>query len=213
VIFSVQDTGIGIPAADLGRIFEEFSQVDQPLQRRSQGTGLGLPLSQKLAGLLGGHIEVESTPGAGSTFRLVLPVQPVGEAMPETETGGPAILVVDDEEEGRAAVRRILSGMPARLLEAGSASEALRAAREQRPDVVVLDLGLPDAGGEEVLAGLRADPRTREVPVLVFTSKQMRSADRARLREANGIFSKGAEGADQLRRMLVSLWNEVKADR
>jgi len=212
VVFSVQDTGIGIPAADLRRIFEEFSQVDQPLQRRTQGTGLGLPLSQKLAGLLGGRIEVESTPGLGSTFRLVLPLQPA-QAEPTEEASGPAILVVDDEEEGRAAVRRILSGMPARLLEAGSVSEALRAVQEQRPDLVVLDLGLPDAGGEEVLSALRADPRTRDVPVLVFTSKQMRAADRARLGEANGIFSKGGEGADYLRRALVSLWNQVEADR
>ena len=212
VVFSVEDTGIGIPAADLRRIFEEFSQVDQPLQRRSQGTGLGLPLSQKLAALLGGRIEVESAPGVGSTFRLVLPVQPAHEA-PAEKASGPAILVVDDEEEGRAAVRRILAGMPARLLEAGSVSEALRTVQEHRPDVVVLDLGLPDAGGEEVLSALRADPRTRDVPVLVFTSKQMRAADRARLGEANGIFSKGGDDADRLRTTLVSLWNEVEADR
>ena len=212
VVFSVRDTGIGIPAGDLRRIFEEFSQVDQPLQRRSQGTGLGLPLSQKLAALLGGRIEVESSAGMGSTFRLVLPVQPA-QAEPAEEASGPTILVVDDEEEGRAAVRRILSGIPAHILEAGSVSEALRTVQEHRPDVVVLDLGLPDAGGEEVLSALRADPHTRDLHVLVFTSKQMRAADRARLGEANGIFSKGGEGADHLRRALVSLWNEVEADR
>ena len=212
VVFSVRDTGIGIPAGDLRRIFEEFSQVDQPLQRRSQGTGLGLPLSQKLAALLGGRIEVESSAGMGSTFRLVLPVQPA-QAEPAEEASGPTILVVDDEEEGRAAVRRILSGIPAHILEAGSVSEALRTVQEHRPDVVVLDLGLPDAGGEEVLSALRADPHTRDLLVLVFTSKQMRSADRARLAGANGIFAKGNEGADQLRRTLVSLWNEVEADR
>ncbi|HET9300098.1 MAG TPA: response regulator, partial [Candidatus Polarisedimenticolaceae bacterium] len=111
------------------------------------------------------------------------------------------------------AVRRILAGMPARLLEAGSVSEALRTVQEYRPHVVVLDLGLPDAGGEEVLSALRADPRTRDVPVLVFTSKQMRAADRARLSEATGIFSKGGDDADRLRTTLVSLWNEVEADR
>ena len=212
VVFSVRDTGIGIPAGDLRRIFEEFSQLDQPLQRRSQGTGLGLPLSQKLAALLGGRIEVESSAGMGSTFRLVLPVQPA-QGEPAEEASGPTILVVDDEEEGRAAVRRILSGIPAHLLEAGSVSEALRTVQEHRPDVVVLDLGLPDGGGEEVLSALRADPHTRDLLVLVFTSKQMRSADRARLAGANGIFAKGNEGADELRRTLISLWNEVEADR
>ena len=73
VIFAVADTGIGIAAEDQQRIFEEFSQVDSPLQRNARGTGLGLPLSRKLAGLLGGSLELDSTPGVGSRFELRLP--------------------------------------------------------------------------------------------------------------------------------------------
>jgi signal transduction histidine kinase len=73
ITFEVTDTGIGISPDNLQLIFEEFSQIEHPLQRRSKGTGLGLPLCRKLAGLLGGRVEVESQPGAGSTFRLVLP--------------------------------------------------------------------------------------------------------------------------------------------
>jgi signal transduction histidine kinase len=69
----VADTGIGISPDNLQLIFEEFSQIEHPLQRRSKGTGLGLPLCRKLAGLLGGRVEVESQVGAGSTFRLILP--------------------------------------------------------------------------------------------------------------------------------------------
>ncbi|HEX5043548.1 MAG TPA: ATP-binding protein [Candidatus Polarisedimenticolaceae bacterium] len=215
VVFSVQDTGIGIAAPDLPRIFEEFSQVDQPLQRRVHGTGLGLPLSRRLAALLGGRIEVESTPNVGSTFRLLLPLHPMlsPHAPQEGLTDGARVLVVDDEEEGRAAARRALSDLPVRILEAGTAEEALRVARAHRPEVVILDLGLPDAGGETVLEGLRADPDTRDISILVFTSKQLRGADRVSLAKADGVFSKGSDGADGLRTSLLSLWNEVEADR
>jgi signal transduction histidine kinase len=73
ITFAVTDTGIGISPENLQLIFEEFSQIEHPLQRRSKGTGLGLPLCRKLAELLGGRVEVESRPGAGSTFSLVLP--------------------------------------------------------------------------------------------------------------------------------------------
>ena len=73
IVFSVSDTGVGIPPEDQERIFEEFTQAENPLQKRVRGTGLGLPLSRKLAGLLGGRLEVESTPGIGSRFMLRLP--------------------------------------------------------------------------------------------------------------------------------------------
>jgi signal transduction histidine kinase len=73
ITFTVADTGIGISPDNLQLIFEEFSQIEHPLQRRSKGTGLGLPLCRKLAGLLGGRVEVASEVGVGSTFSLVLP--------------------------------------------------------------------------------------------------------------------------------------------
>lgn len=86
IVFSVADTGIGISPDNLQLIFEEFSQIEHPLQRRSKGTGLGLPLCRKLAELLGGRIEVESRVGVGSTFRLVLPR--TFPAASEAENGG-----------------------------------------------------------------------------------------------------------------------------
>ena len=82
VVFSVSDSGIGISADNLQLIFEEFSQIEHPLQRRSKGTGLGLPLCRKLAALLGGRVDVTSTPDVGSTFTLTLP-RHVASAKPE----------------------------------------------------------------------------------------------------------------------------------
>jgi signal transduction histidine kinase len=73
IVFRVTDTGVGIAPEDQARIFEEFTQVENPLQKNVRGTGLGLPLSRKLAGLLGGRLEMESTPGLGSRFELRLP--------------------------------------------------------------------------------------------------------------------------------------------
>ena len=80
VVFSVSDTGIGIAPEDQARIFEEYAQVDSPLQRKVKGTGLGLPLSRKLAELLGGRLTVESVPGQGSTFTAVVPLVYAGGA-------------------------------------------------------------------------------------------------------------------------------------
>ena len=71
--FAVRDTGIGIAPADQERIFQDFAQVDGPIQRRVRGTGLGLPLTRKLAALLGGHVDVDERVGEGSTFTLVIP--------------------------------------------------------------------------------------------------------------------------------------------
>jgi len=76
IAFAVADTGIGISPDNLQLIFEEFSQIEHPLQRRSKGTGLGLPLCRKLADLLGGRVDVSSTLGVGSTFTLTLPRTP-----------------------------------------------------------------------------------------------------------------------------------------
>src|SRR6185436_13143194 len=105
------DTGIGIPEEDHERIFQEFAQLENPLQQRVKGTGLGLPLSKRLAELLGGAIDASSQPGLGSTFTLTIPLMPPDLGI-DTLVADPsrhAILVVDDDDADLLMCERALA--------------------------------------------------------------------------------------------------------
>jgi signal transduction histidine kinase len=158
---SVRDTGIGIPAAEQEKIFDEFYQVPGPAQARTKGTGLGLPYARRIAQLLGGGLTVASEPGAGATFTLWLPY---GSAPL------PLAVVVDDDPAYRAVLLGWLRPYAERTLAAASVAEARALLRDTVPAVVLLDLGLPDADGTTLLAAIAADPRLRAVPVVVITA-------------------------------------------
>jgi signal transduction histidine kinase/DNA-binding response OmpR family regulator len=310
VEFSVADTGIGIAPEDQQRIFEEFGQVENPVQRRVRGTGLGLPLVRRLATLLGGGITVTSTPGIGSTFTTVIPIRcPVRPEPDEASPAEPApiepgrlpvlvvedssqdlllydhyfrgsrfqalaartlpdarrlieqmhpvalvldirlagedawafiselrrrddtrdvpivvvssiddqakgltlgadayaikpvhpswllgtlsrlldrgpgrrVLVIDDDEISRYLVRNHLAGAPFEVREAVGGEEGLRDARAEHPDAIVLDLVMPEMSGFDVLAQLKEDPATMDIPVVVLTSKALSDEERRRL--------------------------------
>ena len=194
VIFSVSDTGIGIIAEDLPRIFEEFGQIENSLQARSKGTGLGLPLARKLAELLGGAVSVESESGVGSTFSVAIPRiysppletgETAANASPPTPepTDQPSspirALIVDDQEQDRYLLRILLVAMgPFELIEVSRGEEAIERALGEHPHVIVLDLGLPDMSGFQVLDRLKSDDRTRDIPVIVNTSKVLDEQER-----------------------------------
>jgi signal transduction histidine kinase/CheY-like chemotaxis protein len=198
VVFSVADTGIGIAPQDQERIFQEFVQLDNPVQKRAKGTGLGLPLSRKLAELLGGAVSVSSQPGAGSTFSVVIPVA-YSAPEPRMELGprraardpGPArVLIIDDDEVSRYLLKDPLAEARCVVLEAKGAEEGLRRAREERPSVIFLDLMMRGMRGWEVLSKLKSDPLTRAIPVVVTTSKGLGSNERRETRSAIAIFPK-----------------------
>jgi CheY-like chemotaxis protein len=314
VVFRVADTGIGIAPEDQERIFQEFTQVDSPLQRHVKGTGLGLPLCRRLAELLGGSVAVESREGVGSAFSATIPtvfgaaadapltwhVEPtrtpvlVVEDSPETvllyekylagsgfqvlpttnlrearqalaavrpraivldvllrgedswsflgelkrgedtrkipvlvvttvederkavALGADAycvkpidrhrllhmltritapdalrrILIVDDEEVSRYLLRQHLMAPEHVIWEATNAEEGMRIAREEHPDVVCLDIAMPDVDGYELLRRLKADPATGNVPVLMVTAQPIDDDLRRRLAAAAGVLSK-----------------------
>jgi len=191
--FAVKDSGIGIPAEEHGRIFEEFVQVRNPLQTRSKGSGLGLPLSRKFAELLGGVITVESEPGRGSTFildiALVLPGGEAEHAEQEQATG--RILIIDDEESTRYVLRHMLRGEGTwAIMEAADGTEGLRLAQAEAPDFILLDLHLPGLNGFEVFRSLKGDPATSSIPVLVLTSSILGPDHLESLRGSVGVLSK-----------------------
>jgi signal transduction histidine kinase len=173
--FVVADSGCGIAPADAKRLFQPFTQVDESLTRRTGGTGLGLVITRRLAGLMGGDVTFESTPGVGSVFSLRLPYEAV--ARPGTAEG-PCILVVEDEAAARDITCRALAALPFQVRTAATVADGLAAFRALEPALVVLDLQLPDGPGWDVLAEVR---RTRPAtPVLVLTVDDDRARALAR---------------------------------
>lgn len=206
VVFSVRDTGIGIAPENQQKIFEEYVQIEGPLQGRVKGTGLGLALSLRLAELLGGSIRLESAPGAGSSFFLEIP-QTFVQTEPR-DAGAPAgkqlrVLIIDDEETSRYILRRLLKDLPCIVSEAVDGKEGLLRARVERPDLVVLDLRLPEMDGYEVLARLGDDPQTSAIPVVVVTASVIEPDDRRRLGRAAGIFWKDSLSRETMSSMLA----------
>jgi signal transduction histidine kinase/CheY-like chemotaxis protein len=212
VVFAVADTGIGIAPADQERVFEEFGQVDGPLQKKAKGTGLGLPLSRHLAELLGGGVSVRSEIGVGSTFTLSVPRVYPGAAdgrntgAERAQKPAPAratVLVIDDDEIARYLLRSLFEPGRFVVLEAASGEEGLRRAREERPHAIVLDLVMLDLSGFEVLERLKADSATRDIPVVIHSSRSLDAAERARLEGRAAFLPKGEVGSREAASQLV----------
>ncbi|HEY2014012.1 MAG TPA: ATP-binding protein, partial [Bryobacteraceae bacterium] len=177
VLFSVADTGIGIAPEDQSAIFQEFEQIENPLQRQVRGTGLGLPLSKKLAELLGGCVSVESALGVGSTFTASIPLCYVGRertadviAAPELEGERETVLLIEDEAESRLLYEKYFRGTRFQGLAARSAREAEALLQHIRPTAIVLDILLQDGEAWGLLVDLKANPSTNTIPVIVVTN-------------------------------------------
>lgn len=181
VLFSVRDTGIGIAADDIEKIFEDFSQIESSLQNKSRGTGLGLPLSRKLARLLGGDLWVESQVGKGSTFYVKVPRiyrgdvegQIVHQSTPILAPAhAPVFVIVDDDETSRYVLKNLLRTMvTAKMIECDSPTVAHEVIAQSKPDLVFLDLAMPGRSGFEILRGLKSDAQTAEIPICINTAK------------------------------------------
>ncbi|HYI07755.1 MAG TPA: ATP-binding protein [Thermoanaerobaculia bacterium] len=216
VMFGVADTGIGIAPEDQERIFEEFTQIDNPLQRAQKGTGLGLPLTRKLATLLGGRVGVRSTVGSGSTFWAEIPIRFGGEEGPAAQGGTvpgdtPAdaaplrVLVVDDDEAARYAVASFATRPGTQILEADNGLNGIARAQTDLPDIILLDLMMPGLGGHEVLQRLKSDPATAGIPVIIVTSRFVNDDEKkAILTRAANVVYKGDLARETVTRAIDS---------
>ena len=173
VEFRVTDTGIGIPETDVTRVFDEFVQIENPLQRRVKGTGLGLPLSKRLAELLGGTISVETQLGVGSTFAVSIPMAYRAGATAELAPmvpGRSPVLVIEDSDEDLLLYERWLAPSRFQMIPARSIEAASSVLSALRPSAIILDLRLQGEDSWEFLTRLKRDDRTSSVPLIVGSS-------------------------------------------
>ncbi|HWI16230.1 MAG TPA: ATP-binding protein [Vicinamibacterales bacterium] len=194
VVVSVVDTGVGIAPADQPKVFERFKQVGDTLTDKPKGTGLGLPICREIVEHHGGQVWVESEIGKGSTFSFSLPVgadaQPslpldlatvvrqlrdqVVVTTPRTAERQPRILVVDDDANIRELLTQEFSDAGYEVVTAANGRDAVAEVRRRRPDLIVLDVMMPEMNGFDVAAVLRNDPQTLDIPIIILSIVQDR---------------------------------------
>ncbi len=224
----VSDTGIGISPDQIHNIFDEFRQIDSSTSRKYGGTGLGLSIAKKYAHMLGGTIEVQSTPGEGSVFTLILPLEPgktkIMENPPviqqpsmvrrkrsvtknKAQAKEKTILIVEDSEPAIIQLKDILNEAGFHVLVSHNGREALEQIAKTLPDAMILDLMMPEIDGFQVLEAVRANVDTSELPVLVLTAKHLEGKDLKNLRH-NHIFQllqKGDVNREELLQLIFDM--------
>ena len=188
IAFEVQDSGIGMSAEQVLKLFQAFTQADASTTRKFGGTGLGLALTRRFCQMMGGDVNVHSAPGEGSTFTINIPAQidpnlpidgepflsseAVMRAVPESALPlpqGTCVLVIDDDPTQRDLMKRFLDkeGFPAQA--AASGEQGLALARQLKPLVITLDVMMPGMDGWHVLNDLKNDPELGNIPVIMLT--------------------------------------------
>jgi len=186
---TVSDTGIGIAPADLDKLFKPFVQIESALNRQYSGTGLGLALVQRMVDLHGGRVQVNSEVGVGSQFSVDLPAHafsplpaPVSIVQPPPSSGPlvhradaskPLLLLVDDNEANRLTLSSYLGAKGYRLEMAKTGREAVSMAQRHHPDVILMDIQMPDMDGLEAAQQIRADPTLASTKIVALTALAM----------------------------------------
>jgi two-component system CheB/CheR fusion protein len=224
ITMSVKDTGIGFAPTALPKLFEMFSQVDSAVDRAEGGLGIGLALVKGLIALHGGTVEAASEgPGLGSEFTIHLPRTAVVTQRPEPRAQMPArraegrlfckVLVADDNRDAADSLALLLemSGHSVRVAHSGQA--ALEIGSRERPDAVILDIGMPDVSGYDVARRIRKEPWGRTAFLLAITGwGQENDKERARAAGFDQHLTKPVD-PDQVGRLLIEYLERRTADR
>ncbi|MBD2176990.1 response regulator [Pseudanabaena sp. FACHB-1998] len=200
--FSVTDTGIGIDQKDISKLFQTFVQIDSALNRKYAGTGLGLALVKRIAELHGGHVLLESQIDQGSKFIIRIPYQPhQADSLPypiiEVNTSlssfistkktlypkSSLILIADDNEANVASIWDYLESHGYRLLVAKDGLAAVNIVKQEKPDLVLMDIQMPEMDGLEAIKIIRKNPELQSLPIIALTALAM-SGDREKCLEA-----------------------------
>jgi PAS domain S-box-containing protein len=188
LIFEVADTGIGIPEDQQEIIFENFRQQDGQSNRKYEGTGLGLAITKRLVELMNGSISVESKPGQGSKFRVIIyDVEIADKNFTKTEEAldedihiqfePAAVLLVDDVSNNRVLVKSYLENTEISVTDAKNGEEALKLLNESPPDLILMDLRMPGQNGYGTTEIIKQTDEFKHIPVIAFTASAMKSAE------------------------------------
>ena len=174
--FVVVDTGIGMTQAQVDKVFQPFTQADEKTTRKFGGTGLGLTITKMFSEMMGGAIGLESEEGKGTTFTVTIPVRVVekkneskGLEDEVTTDSGYTILVIDDDPNAQDMMKKFLEKQKYDIIQATNGEEGLQLAAKHRPDLITLDVMMPEMDGWEVLAALQANDDTKNIPVIMLT--------------------------------------------
>jgi signal transduction histidine kinase/DNA-binding response OmpR family regulator len=190
VIFSVKDTGSGIPEDQQELIFDAFKQLQRKDSKKIRGTGLGLSITKRLVEMMGGEISVQSEPDKGSTFTVIFrdieAAQPVPESEAESKKvmevihfGKAEILIADDIESNRAVLKGFLNQTEINVIEAENGKEAIDYAHKYKPDLIVMDIRMPVIDGSEAIKVLKSDKELKKIPIIIITASAMQKENHA----------------------------------
>ncbi len=212
IVFWVRDTGVGMTADQISRLFRPFNQADASTTRKYGGTGLGLAISYRFCRMMGGNISVESRPGQGTAFTLRLPATSKEASIEDAAIKKPdystemfqidrdkTILVIDDDPIARDLMTRFLTRQGFGVVASGRGREALAMARQWKPTAITLDILLGESSGWDILASLKADPELSKIPVIMVSI--IDDKDRGFTLGANEYMTKPVH-PDQLARIL-----------
>lgn len=206
----VTDSGIGLSTEEQARLFTRFYRAHNPTTEAVGGTGLGLVITRSLVEMQGGEIQVSSEPGHGSTFGFTLPLAQALEpsTFPQETLLGKRILIVDDDTDTRHLLRSYLQGAGYEVMTAPNAMTAFQLARTARPDLITLDMLLPNIAGLPILELLKSDAITASIPVILLTV--VNNDGQRRLLGATDYLDKPIEASDLLQRITTVFADQTR---